>query len=254
MMNNQLKAIVIDDESAARNVLKNLLDWSEESIVVVDEADHLVKGVEIIKKHQPEVVFLDVQMPDYAGYEIVQFFDQIDFEIIFVTAFDQYAIKAFELSALDYLVKPIDRDRLDQALLKVRKSVTQRNLADNYNVLKEVVEKKEVKKIVISEIYEGHIQQRLLIIKDIIAVEAQRAYCLIYLKNSDSLLVSKNLKSFEELLPIGDPFIRTHRSWLVNATLVERINIGTGTVVLSDNIIAKLTKANISNLEKAMQR
>lgn len=251
-MSEQLKAILIDDELAARNVMSNLLDWSNENVQVVAEAANLLAGIELIKEHNPDVVFLDVQMPDYAGYEIVKFLDEINFEIIFVTAFDHYAIKAFELSALDYLVKPVERSRLQQSLEKVRLTVDQKSEIDNYKVLKEVLEKKNADKIVISELVDGYIQQRIIYMNDIVAIEAQRAYATIYLKNNESVLVSKSLKSLEDLLPQGSNFIRTHRSWLINSCYVESFSLSKGTVALLTNVEAKLTKGNLADLEEAM--
>jgi two-component system LytT family response regulator len=252
-MEGELKAIIIDDESAARNVLTNLLDWSNESIRIVAQIDNLLSGIEAIKKHEPDVVFLDVQMPDYAGYEIVRFFDEINFEIIFVTAYDQYAIKAFEMSALDYLVKPVERSRLNQSLKKLRSNVNQKSEMTNYQVLKEVIEKKQADKIVISEIHDGHIRQRIVYIHEIVAIEAQRAYSKIYLKNNESFLVSKNLKSFEEVLPLEGQFVRTHRSWLVNIIYVDSFSSNKGRVYLKNKIEGKLTKGNLEKLEEAMQ-
>ena len=252
-MKDELKAILIDDEAAARNVLLNLLDWSNEPVRIVAQADNLLSGVELIKKHKPDVVFLDVQMPDYAGYEIVRFLDEINFEIIFVTAYDQYAIKAFEMSALDYLVKPVERSRLNQTLKKLRISVQNKSEMSNYKVLRDVIEKKQAEKLVISELHDGHIRQRLIYINEIVAIEAQRAYSIIYLRDSESFLVSRNLKSFEELLPMDELFIRTHRSWLVNTTYVESFSANKGIVSLQNSLVAKLTKGNLSELESAMR-
>ncbi|GAB5416563.1 MAG: LytTR family DNA-binding domain-containing protein [Crocinitomicaceae bacterium] len=252
-MDSELTAILIDDESAARYVLGNLLEWSTESVRIVAQADNLLDGIEAIKKHQPNVVFLDVQMPDYAGYEIVRFLDEINFEIIFVTAYDQYAIKAFEMSALDYLVKPVERSRLNQSLKKLRLNVNQKSEMTNYQVLKEVIEKKQADKIVISELHEGHIRQRIVYIHEIVAIEAQRAYSTIYLKNKEPFLVSRNLKSFEGILSGNDFFVRTHRSWLVNVSFLNSYSSNKGIVLLQNNVEAKLTKGNVPELEEAMQ-
>ena len=113
-----IKTIIIDDEKSARNVLANLLERASSDIEIVATCCDLQQGVAQIKKTKPNVAFIDVQMPNYAGYEISKFFDTIDFEIVFVTAYDQYAIKAFELNAIDYLVKPINRNKLALTLEK----------------------------------------------------------------------------------------------------------------------------------------
>lgn len=101
-----IKAILVDDEQRARSVLSNLIKRCDLNVDILAQCSCLENAVEEIKNLQPDVVFLDVQMPNYAGYEIANFFEEISFDIIFVTAFDEYAIKAFELSAIDYLVKP----------------------------------------------------------------------------------------------------------------------------------------------------
>ncbi len=246
---NDLKAIIIDDEEAARNVLRNLLDWSPESVNVVASSPDLLSGVEEIKKQQPDIVFLDVQMPDYAGYEIVRFLEKIDFEIIFVTAYDHYAIKAFEMSALDYLVKPVERNRLNQALKKASGRVSEKEQMERYKVLKDVVEKKKSEKLVISELHDGHIRQRLIYLEDIVAIEAMRAYSTIYLRDNTQLVVSRNLKSFEDLLPMEGQFIRSHRSWIVNSAYVQGFSAQNGTISLSNDLIAKITKSNVSELQ-----
>jgi len=104
----KLKTIIVDDEEPARNVLKNLLKRIDENIEVVALCENVPDAVEQIKSLKPDLVFLDVQMPEYAGYELVNFFDKVNFQIIFVTAYDQFAIKAFQCSAIDYIVKPVE--------------------------------------------------------------------------------------------------------------------------------------------------
>jgi two-component system LytT family response regulator len=109
---HKIKAIIVDDEESARDVLQNLLLLFCPNVEVVAKCENVLKAVDAINKEQPDLVFLDIEMPNYAGYEIVNFFDKINFEIIFVTAYDQYAVRAFEVAAIDYLLKPIDIDRL----------------------------------------------------------------------------------------------------------------------------------------------
>ena len=148
---NGLRAIIVDDEQRARDVLSKLLERNCSNVVVEETCVDVLSAVEKIKKIQPDVVFLDVQMPNYAGYELVNFFDEINFEIIFVTAFDHYAIKAFELSAIDYLVKPVDRLRLVEAVNKVKLKKGQEKSKEAYEELLNSIKEKEFKKIVIPE-------------------------------------------------------------------------------------------------------
>ena len=132
---NKIKAIIVDDEQWARTVLNSLLEKDFNHIEVVAKCEDVLSAVEQIKLHQPDVIFLDVQMPEYAGFELVNFIDEINFEIIFVTAFDRYAIKAFELNAVDYLVKPIDRKKLSSSIDKLTSKLEQKGGLDNYHEL-----------------------------------------------------------------------------------------------------------------------
>ena len=117
-----MRAVLIDDEIASREVLENLILRFAPDVNIVGQASNLLNGVDLIRKHKPNVVFLDVQMPNYYGYEINIFFEEIDFQIIFTTAFDEYAVRAFELAALDYLLKPIEIERFQKAISRLRKN------------------------------------------------------------------------------------------------------------------------------------
>src|SRR6478735_3401789 len=122
---NTIRAILVDDEESARDVLQNLLQRFCPEVTLVAKCENVMLAVDVIKKEKPDLVFLDIQMPNYAGYEIVKFFDKVDFEIVFITAYDQYAIRAFEIAAIDYLLKPIDIDRLKLAVKRVKQQRNQ---------------------------------------------------------------------------------------------------------------------------------
>lgn len=241
----KLRSIIVDDEEAARDVLSQLLMRNCPSVEVVEKCPDVVSAVEVIKAQKPDVVFLDVQMPNYAGYEIVDFFDEIDFEIIFVTAYDQYAIKAFELSAIDYLVKPINRQRLIDAIGKLEQKLAEKKTVQDYQILKESIQKKEHDKIVISEL--GN--KRVISLKDIIAIQAKGAYSLIHLQDQKDLLVSKNLKHFESVLPEDGSFFRSHKSWIIHTDHILTFNKNKGEVQLIDSISAKLSKYRVQEFE-----
>lgn len=240
-----MKAIIIDDENGAREVLKNLLDRTCPQVRVLDMCENVPKGVEAIKRHQPDIVFVDVEMPYYPGYELVNFFTEINFKIIFVTAYDQYAIKAFELSAVDYLLKPISRQRLIEAVVKAQEQIGNEKAKQHYDVLLESIKEQEFHKIVISE----KSQKRILLLKDIIAIEAQRAYSCIYLKGNQKLIVTKPMGYFANLFPKGHRFYRTHKSWILNLDYVQLFNKNQHTVLLEDNIEAKISKLKITEFE-----
>jgi two-component system LytT family response regulator len=244
----QLDAIIVDDEESARNVLSNLLARNCPEINIVAKCTNVPEAVEQIKLLKPAVVFLDVQMPNYAGYEVVDFFDSICFDIIFVTAYDQYATKAFELSAVDYLVKPINRVRLVDAVERLSDRQKHKCAIENYQVLLDSIKQKEFEKIVIPEL--GN--KRVLLLKDIIAIEAKGAYSTIHLAGNKSVLVSKNLKYFETALPEKAVFFRPHKSWIINLSVVKSYSKKKFQIELNGDIIAKLSKYRLANFESEM--
>lgn len=244
----QFKAIIIDDEKSARNILSTLLKNHCPQLEVVEACKNLEEGVSAIKKHQPDLVFLDIEMPNYAGYEIVSFFETIDFEIIFVTAYDSYAVKAFELSALDYLLKPIDIERLK---LSVKKFVNEKEKLDarlNYQVLLNSLSEEKEQKIIV-QVKGG---QKVIAIKNIVALEASSAYCTIHTLKEGSFLYSKHLKYFEDLFASEKSFVRTHKSWIVNLDHMLQFSKSKFTIDLSGGIQAKLSKYKKQEFENKL--
>lgn len=242
----KLKTIIVDDEVDGANVLKILISKSGKDINVVGIAHNLLDAVDLIKEHKPQLVFLDVEMPGHSGYEIVDFFEEIDFSIIFVTAYDEYAVKAFEINAVDYLLKPINRQRLYEAVDKVSSIEQDKVNRTKYLQLVEAIQAKETPKLILNELSKRHV----VLLPNIIAIEAQGAYSKIYLLDREVMLVSKNLGYFEEAFPAEHSFIRTHKSWLVNKDCVESFEKKNGVVFLKNNITAKLSKYKKVNFEK----
>lgn len=245
----EIRAIIIDDEHSAINVLSNLLKRASPEIKIVASCQGFLEGIKEINIHKPDVVFLDIQMPNYAGYEIVDYIDEINFEIIFVTAHDQYAIKAFELNAIDYLVKPIDRQKLQEALEKLEKKLLREYVFKDYKKIVNHIRDKNQKKIVIPEL--GN--RRILNLEDIIAIEADGAYTTIHLVNNKIVTTSKNLKYFENKLTDENSFFRTHRAWIVNINYLELINKTSRTITFRDsNIVAKIARTKQHEFEKLL--
>jgi len=244
---NKLRTILVDDEEGARDVLQNLLLRFCPEVELIAKCENVTKAVEVINKEKPDLVFLDIEMPNYAGYEIVNFFKEINFEIIFVTAYDQYAIRAFEVAAIDYLLKPIDIERLKHAVARV---IQQRNLqqqSQRLNLLSNTLESKQLKNIVVSDKGEQHI----ITIEKIIAIEAQESYCIIYTGNKQ-IVASKNLKHFETVLQSLPQFFRVHKSWLVNKECIKHYSKSNLTIQLTNGIITKLSKYKKAEFEEAL--
>ena len=177
-------------------------------------------------------------MPNYAGYEITSFFETIDFEIIFITAYDHYAIKAFQVSAVDYLLKPIDISMLKEAIEKFEAKNQSKNASLNYKILVDSLKDDKIKKIVVP--HQG--DQKILLIEDIIAIEASESYSFINTLCGKKFIVSKNLKHFETLFDKNTNFLRTHKSWIVNLDHLKEYSKSKLIIELENNILAKLSK------------
>ena len=225
-----MRAIIIDDEDHCITTLKWDLKKYCPEVEIVGTASDGEKGLVLITGITPDLVFLDVEMPRLNGIDMLERLDVIDFKVIFTTAYDKYAIKAFKLSAVDYLLKPIDKDELIQAIdrveiLKVKNSGEQiETVKHNLNP------RSELKKIVIPT------SEGLLFfdVNEIINIEAQSNYSYIYFKDNTKLLSSKNLKEFEESLP-DDTFFRCHRSHLINMNYIKKYVKGEGGIIVLSN-------------------
>lgn len=209
-----LRAIIVDDELNARINLTYLLKTFCSDVKVVAEASNVDTAVEMIKNHQPDLVFLDISMPEKNGFQLVHSFKEINFQIIFITAYDQYALKAFEVSALDYLLKPIEVDRLKNAVQRAKAKVDINNRLALFN---EQYNKNELTKIAIPANGYHHIIE----IDNIACIEASGSYSNIHSICNEEFLTSKKLNYYEKILTTHTVFIRIHRSWIVNINHLE---------------------------------
>lgn len=249
-MESTIRVILVDDEQSARNVLSGLLARLCPEVEIVEICASVPEAVEAVKKYKPDALFLDIEMPEYAGYEIVSFFDEVGFEIIFVTAYDSYAVKAFELSAVDYLLKPVDTLRLKESVKKLSQKLTIRDQFESYRVLAESLQGNRVSKLVIT--HQG--ARKVVLLEDIVAIEAQESYCCIHLHNGSKYLVSRNLKHYERLLDSVPGFIRTHKSWIVNLKFMVHYSKSRLEITMVNNLEAKLSKFKTGDFEAALHR
>lgn len=228
-----MKAILIDDEKKARNVLRTLLAEECPEITEIKEAADLISGVEIIKKFQPDIVFLDIEMPEYSGLEILHFFEKenITFQIIFTTAYNKYAIEAFKIEAIDYLLKPVDDQELKHAVAKAQTAIKKNNIVGKLNGIEKIFNQISLNKIAL-EVPKGIM---FVSYDDIIYFEADGVYTKVYLKNSKPRLISKTLKYFEEQLEDKPIFYRTHRSYLINLKFMSEVVKKDGLHVVLEN-------------------
>lgn len=210
-----MKAIIIDDEKMARILLQEMIQENLKHIEIITSCSDLASGVLAIRKHKPDIVFLDIEMPGHSGLELLDFFEEseINFKIIFTTAYNQYAIEAFKMSAIDYILKPISVEELVQAVKKIdhaSQSQNIQNLKHNFNQDAE-------RKIAIPTLN----STRFVPIQNIVFLKASRAYTEIKLKDGEQLLVSRGLKKFESLLQNQNDFFRCHKSFIVNTRYIE---------------------------------
>lgn len=227
-----LTAIIIDDESSSRNALRQKLINHCADIIVIAECENGEEGIKNIEEKNPDIIFLDVEMPRMNGFTMLQQLHNRNFELIFITAYDHYAIKAIKFSALDYLVKPFEVADLKSAVEKVVQRRNQAHRNDRLELLLQnfMLEKKEQQRIAIPSM-EG---LQFVNINDIIYLEAQSNYTIIFLNDSYKITVSKTLKDFEELLPPA-VFIRIHHSHIINKNAVEKYIKGEGGQVMMKN-------------------
>lgn len=237
-MSDKLKAVIVDDEESARNILFNLLQLYKADIEVVAQCENVEQAVATIQSNQANVIFLDIEMPNYSGLELVSFFKEINFEIIFITAYQHFAVKAFEVSAFDYLLKPIEINRLDQSIKNLLTKKSKENNAINYEVLKDSLNQKVVQKMIVN--YLGN--QKAVVLSDVVAIEANEAYSVIHDKNGMNYTMSKNLKHFENLLEDNKGFMRVHKSWIVNQAHITHVSNADYLIFLNNKIEAKLSK------------
>lgn len=230
-MNEKITALVVDDEDLARESLVALIGEFIPSVEVLGSARDLPEAIRLINKYHPQVIFLDIELPGYSGLQILDFFNEedISFDIIFTTAYSQYAIRAFQLSAVDYLLKPIQVDQLESAVSKLNKKGVRFNIQKNL-ALKENLTSGSPGKIIVPH-SEGY---SFLSVPDILFVKASGAYSEFILANGKKLLVGKNLKDFEDMLE-SRGFFRPHRSYLINLHHVKEFVRKEGGYVVMTN-------------------
>lgn len=229
-----IKALIIEDEVKAAQLLEIMINKNNSDVDIIDKCADLPSGVRSIKKNKPDLVFLDIEMPGYNGLQLLEFFneDEVNFEIIFTTAFNDYAIKAFQLSAIDYILKPIQIDKLNYAIEKFRKK-QHKDLAlfNKMQLLKSNIssENKRIAVPVVSGV-------EIIKLNDIIYLQANGSYCNIFLNDNSQLIVGKNLKYFEDLIADDKLFFRNNRSFLVNVSYIKKVlKSNGGEIILQNN-------------------
>jgi len=239
-----IKAVIIDDEQHSIDTLKWKLENYCPDVVVQASFDSPAEGISYLKQNPPDLLFLDIEMPMLNGFDVLEELGRdLPFDIIFITAYDNFGIQAVKFSALDYLLKPVDPDELKNAVQRhIGKQESEQQKQELYENLVQNIEKKEVKDFKIAVPSAEGVY--FFMIDDILRLEADRSYTHIHLVNKKPFLASKTLKHFEDMLE-EFRFIRTHKSHLVNPSHITRISNDHEFVLLTDG-----SKVEVSRRKK----
>lgn len=237
-----IKAIIVDDELGARESLSKMIEKNCKSIEIVAKADSMANAFMEITTHQPDLVFLDIEMPNGNAFDLLEKFKEINFNIIFTTAYDHYAIKAIKFSAIDYILKPIDPEELMKAVTRYESQVNNKNSLDKKfkTLLSNVKPENKLKKVGIPD-GDGLI---FINLADIIRCDSDGNYTYFILTSGKKIIASRTLGEYEQMF-IDDNFFRVHRSHLINLEHVKKYIKGEGGyVIMSDNSQVEVSRRN----------
>jgi len=226
-----INTIIIDDEQNCIDSLAFDLGKHCRDIEILETCANPKQGLMAIKKHKPDLVFLDVQMPWMNGFEMLELLDKIDFAIIFTTAYDQFASKAFRISAIDYLLKPVDVNDLKEAVKKATEKIQQKSGIENINNLLQNIKQPELHQRIAFPGREGY---EFIEASKIIYAQAEGSYTHVFLNDNRKLVISKTLSDIEEMLP-AEQFHRIHHSTLVNISHVTHLYKADGGYIVLEN-------------------
>ncbi|MEM1320387.1 MAG: LytTR family DNA-binding domain-containing protein [Bacteroidota bacterium] len=232
----KLKAIIVEDEPKGRDTLRNMLARFCPDVALIGEAATVAQGAELIEQQLPDLVFLDIELPEQNGFALLEYFPKPNFSIVFTTAYDQYAVQAFRISAVDYLLKPINFTYLRQAVKRVQSMQAHRQAS--LQALATNVQAKDFKKIALPAANGYH----FIDLDRIIACEADRNYTLFHLEEGKKIIVAKPLKHFEDLL-CDLHFFRINRSFIINLHCLQSyVRTQKGEVLLKNGMQLSLSE------------
>lgn len=242
-------ALIADDEPGARAVIKGFLEQSFPDIIIAGEASGVAEALSLLQKIPIDLLFLDIEMEDGTGFQLLDQLPEIKFPVIFTTAHNDFAIRAFRYHAIDYLLKPIDPDDFVEAVQKARQYTDLKSLHDQYTQLLRINNDKSFDRITLTT-SEGNV---FADVKDIIRLETYGNYSFVFLAGHDRLLVSRNLKEFEEILPVPD-FYRVHQSHIVNTSYVKKLVKGESDhAVMTDEVKIPVSRRRREDFKNILQ-
>ncbi len=239
LYSKQIQILIVDDEKKACANLRNiLLEFVDPGLQIVGEANSTMEAEQLIAIHKPDAIFLDIEMPNENAFHFLERIAPFDFEVIFVTAYEEYAIRAFRLNAIDYILKPISIKDLSTAVQKLKDRIRHKRIIDNKNtsyteLADQVQNKSKYQKIILKDLN----AVESVDFRDIYFIEAQGSYSrFIFCKNGKNreMTMSNPLSQYEEMMP-GDSFYRVHRSYLINCQQIKKVvSDGNSLVVMKD--------------------
>ena len=249
MQNNNINVVLIDDENQSRKTLQVLLRDYCPNVKIIGEADSVLAGYQLLQTETPDAVFLDVQMTDGTGFDLLNKISDPSFQVIFTTAFDDFAIKAFQYNAIDYLLKPIDIDDLLRSIKKIDLSNNGSETKTQLSNLLETNNSGEFKKIALSTSEGLH----FLELKNIVRLQSEANYTTFHLMDGTRIVVSKTIKNFEKLLTDND-FFRTHKSHIINFKHVTKIlREDGGYLLMTDNYKVPISRSKKDEFMKLVK-
>lgn len=250
-----ITALLIDDDGNLRKGMKALLALYAPDIAIAGEADSVKAGIAAIEAHTPDVIFMDIQLGDGTGFDILEQFAQkhgkLSSHVVFITAHEEFAVKAFRFSALDYLLKPVDPEDLEKVVAKVRKALKTNDNFAHIDLLLENIRKKvdKFKRIALSTSDGIHLFE----VSDIIRLESQDNYTKFYIKDHKPVLIAKTLKEYEEMLS-EQGFERIHQSHLINLSYLKSyIKRDGGYAVMADNSHLPISQRKKERLQELLK-
>ena len=217
-MFHAMRAVIVDDEAPVRSIIATLLKESFPDITVSAATGSVAEGIAAVTEHQPDIVFLDIELPDGLGFDLLRQVAPVRFRTIFITGHQEYALDAIKVSALDYILKPVDEDELRAAILKAREIINHEEEQLKLLALRENLQGKKVLKRIILRTAEA---LQLISVNDIIRAEAESNYTHFHLAGGKHIIVSRTIKEYEAMLS-GTSLIRVHQSHIVNLNYIDK--------------------------------
>ncbi len=248
-MDRTLKVVIIDDESHGIDSIKMFLNEHYPMCEILGTADSVESAVRLLSSATPDLVFMDIQLPDGSGFDILKKITKRNFDVIFVTAYNQYAIKAFKYSAIDYLLKPFDYTDMDEAIKKIlnKKPSSIDEHEKQYDALIQNTKREKPERIVLATAE----SIEFVNINEIIHIQSDGNYSTLHIKGREDLMVSKNLGEFETILE-DFPFFRTHQSHIVNLNFVRKVSRFEGDIIMDGGSVAILSRRKRNQFLDAM--